>query len=67
MKKRYLPVTYVDENGVIWTKEQLKNKMFKRHERKIYEQDCGVTKTTYVYTIQPIENIREIPVTGSLF
>ena len=31
--KKYLPVTYVDQDGVIWTKEQLKNKQFKRHEK----------------------------------
>lgn len=67
MKKKYLPVTYVDQDGVIWTKEQLKNKQFKRHERKQHEQKDDFTGYTYVHTIQPIENIREIPVTGSLF
>lgn len=65
--KKYLPVTYVDQDGVIWTKEQLKNKQFKRHERKRYEQKNDLTGYTYVHTIQPIENVREIPVTGSLF
>ena len=65
--KKYLPVTYVDQDGVIWTKEQLKNKMFKRHEKKQHEQKDDFTGNIYVHTIQPIENIREIPVTGSLF
>lgn len=65
--KKYLPITYVDQDGVIWTKKQLKNKTFKRHERKQYEQKDDFTENTYVHTIQPIENIREIPVTGSLF
>lgn len=67
MKKKYMPVTYVDEDGVIWTKEQLKNKQFRRHERKQYEQKDDFTGNIYVHTIQPIENVREIPVTGSLF
>nr|DAV28405.1 MAG TPA: hypothetical protein [Microviridae sp.] len=38
MKKKYLPVTYVDENGVIWTKEQLTNKICLeeiKHEEKV--------------------------------
>lgn len=65
--KKYLPVTYVDQDGVIWTKEQLKNKQFKRHERKQYEQKDGFTGNIYIHTIQPIENVREIPVTRSLF
>ena len=65
--KKYLPVTYVDQDGVIWTKEQLKNKQFKRHERKQYEQKDDFTGNIYVHIIQPIENIREIPITGSLF
>ena len=29
--KKYLPVTYVDEDGVIWTKEELTNKIYKSY------------------------------------
>ena len=27
--KKYLPVTYVDEDGVVYTKQQLTNKIYK--------------------------------------
>ena len=43
------------------------DKQFKRHEKRQYVQKDNFTRNIYVHTIQPIENIREIPITGSLF
>ena len=33
--KKYLPVTYVDEDGVIWTREQLTNKIYKSYGTEV--------------------------------
>ena len=36
--KRYLPVTYVDEDGIVYTKQQLINKIYKSYGTEIIEQ-----------------------------
>ena len=35
--KKYLPVTYVDEDGVTWTKEELTNKIYKSYGTETIE------------------------------
>ena len=65
--KKYLPVTYVDENGECFTRDQLKDKLFKRYEREEQKKHDEFTGTDYIYTIQRIGNIREMPKQGQLF
>ena len=65
--KKYLPITYVDENGECYTGGQLKNKLFKRYEREEYEKHDEFTGFDYIYTIQRIGNVREMPKQGQLF
>ena len=63
--KKYLPVTYVDEDGVIYTKQQLTNKIYKSHGTEIIEQKEPYD--TYVHTIRRIGKIQEAPQQLNLF
>lgn len=65
--KKFLPVTYVDENGVCYTKNQLNNKTFKRYEYEEHTRHDEHTGIDYIYTIQKIGNVQEIPKQGTLF
>ena len=64
-QKKYLPVTYVDEDGVTWTKEQLTNKIYKSYGTEIIEQKESYG--TYVHTIRRIGEIQEAPRQLELF
>jgi len=63
--KKYLPVTYVDEDGVVYTKQQLTNKIYKSYGTEIIEQKepYGV----YIHTIRRIGKIQEAPRQLNLF
>lgn len=63
--KKYLPVTYVDEDGVIWTRKQLANKIYKSYGTEIIEQEesYGI----YVHTIRRIGKIQKAPQQLNLF
>ena len=63
--KKYLPVTYVDEDGVIWTKQQLTNKIYKSYGTEKFEQKESYD--TYVHTIRRIGEIQEAPKQLNLF
>jgi len=63
--KKYLPVTYVDEDGVIWTKQQLTNKIYKSYGTEIIEQKEFFN--TYVHTIRRIGEVQEAPQQLNLF
>ena len=63
--KKYLPVTYVDDDGVIWTKQQLTNKVYKSYGTEIIEQRENYS--TYVHTIRRIGKIQEAPRQLNLF
>ena len=63
--KKYLPVTYVDEDGVIWTKEKLTNKIYKSYGTEKFEQKEPYG--TYVHTIRRIGEIQEAPKQLGLF
>lgn len=65
--KKYLPITYVDEYGQCWTKKELENKTYKRHEKQTHERKDEFTGYTYVNAIIRISNIRDAPVQGRLF
>ena len=66
MRKKYLPVTYVDENGECWDKEKLKSYEYQRKQKDVTEHQSE-WGDIYVYTTQHIENIRKKPTQGSLF
>lgn len=63
--KKYLPVTYVDEDGVIHTRQQLTNKIYKSYGTEIIEQkeSYGI----YIHTIRRIGKIQEAPQQLNLF
>lgn len=63
--KKYLPVTYVDEDGVVYTKQQLTNKIYKSYDTEIIEQKEPYG--TYVHTIRRIGKIQEAPKQLDLF
>lgn len=63
--KKYLPVTYVDEDGVVYTKQQLINKIYKSYGKEILEQKEPYG--TYVHTIRRIGKIQEAPQQLNLF
>lgn len=63
--KKYLPVTYVDEDGVVYTKQQLTNKIYKSYGTEIIEQKESYG--TYVHTIRRIGKIQEAPRQLNLF
>lgn len=63
--KKYLPVTYVDEDGVVYTKQQLTNKIYKSYGTEIIEQKESYG--TYVHTIRRIGQIQEAPQQLNLF
>lgn len=63
--RKYLPVTYVDNDGVIWTKQQLTNKIYKSYGTEISEQKEPYC--TYVHTIRRIGEVQEAPQQLNLF
>lgn len=63
--KKYLPVTYVDEDGVVHTKQQLTNKIYKIYGTETFEQEEQYG--TYVHTIKRIGKVQEAPQQLNLF
>ena len=63
--KKYLPVTYVDEDGVTYTKQQLTDKIYKNYGTETIEQKEPYG--TYVHTIKRVGKIQEAPRQLSLF
>ena len=63
--KKYLPVTYVDEDGVVYTRQQLTNKIYKSYGTEIIEQkeSYGI----YIHTIRRIGKVQEAPEQLNLF
>ena len=63
--RKYLPVTYVDDDGVVWTKQQLTNKIYKSYGTEIIKQKEFFV--TYVHTIRRIGEVQEAPQQLNLF
>ena len=65
--KVYMPTIFYDEDGVCYTTTELKNKIYKRHEKRIEKVGENYSTKIKVYTLVRISHCTEAPVQRELF